>query len=494
MFLDFENYKKQSFKSKILTNYLVCSSDLDTPVSVYAKLQRESKDAFIFESVIGGEKIGRYSFVGYKALKKISIPGNSKENCYKVLESNLIELNQGQDLKEDELLPFFYKGFVGFFSFESVAQIETSLNLKKSTMPEMYQLLVGSLVVFDHLAKKMYLIDNSIKENNDSLEKLYENSCEEIDKLKKLIESPLQESRFDFKQTKPDLNTIETQSNTGKERFMELVQKAKEHIIEGDIFQVVLSHKFYLNQKTNPLQAYRMLRTVNPSPYLFLFNFSCEDKQFSLVGSSPEMLCKASINHSLNGIEAEIRPIAGTYKRGANLEEDTLLAEKLINDPKERAEHVMLIDLARNDLGRICRQGTISVPQNMIVEKYSHVLHIVSSVKGLVQKSLAVLSGLELVKACFPAGTLSGAPKVESLKIISQLELEPRAIYGGTIGYFGLDGTVDTAIMIRTMLIEDNKITIQAGAGIVADSEPEKEWQETINKASALFSTLVQMI
>lgn len=484
--LDLENYSKQAKQGQVLTNYLVISADIDTPVSVYSKLKSKSPDAFIFESVIGGEKIGRYSLIGYKPIEKLVTKPDDHIDCYELLEKKLIELNGSKDLKVNNLLPFFYKGYVGFFSFESISWIEPSLKPEKADLPEMYLLLVGSLVVFDHVTQKIYLIDNLLS-REESVEHLYEKSCKNILELKELIETNTDLNRLKLSQAEDFVETINFKSNTGEAKFSDLIAKAKEHIYEGDVFQVVISHKFYADLNLDPLNVYRLLRTVNPSPYLFAFNFSSNGEEFSLVGSSPEMLVKGSLIEDSTLIEAEIRPIAGTYKRGNSLEQDLKLSEELLNDPKERAEHVMLIDLARNDLGRVCEQGSVTVPQNMIVEKYSHVLHIVSSVKGILKKTYGVCSGIELLKASFPAGTLVGAPKVEALDIISKLELAPRGIYGGTIGYFGIDGTIDTAIMIRTLLLEKNKVTIQAGAGIVADSEPNKEWQETINKASALL-------
>ena len=514
--LDLENYSKQAKQGQVLTNYLVISADLDTPVSVYSKLKSKSPDAFIFESVIGGEKIGRYSLIGYKPIEKLVSKPSDEVDCYEVLEKKLIELNGSKELKVNNLLPFFYRGYVGFFSFESISWIEPSLKPKKADLPEMYLLLVGTLVVFDHVTQKIYLIDNrrhgkdgvilserseqrhceedKVRRGNpvnqkspEDIKSLYEKSCSNILELKELIETNTDLDRLKLAQTEASVAAVDFKSNTGEAKFSELIAKAKEHIYEGDVFQVVISHKFYADLNINPLNVYRLLRTVNPSPYLFAFNFSSNGEDFSLVGSSPEMLVKGSLIEDSNSIEAEIRPIAGTYKRGDSLEQDLKLSEELLNDPKERAEHVMLIDLARNDLGRVCVQGSVTVPQNMIVEKYSHVLHIVSSVKGVLKKAYGVCSGIELLKASFPAGTLVGAPKVEALDIISKLELAPRGIYGGTIGYFGIDGTIDTAIMIRTLLLEKDRVTIQAGAGIVADSEPHKEWQETINKASALL-------
>lgn len=487
--LGLDEYKNQACSSKLLTNYCELYADLDTPVSIYAKLQKKSPDAFLFESVIGGERIGRYSFIGFRPLDLVQVESGSPIDPYEYLEQRILELTTSAD---SDLLPFFHKGFVGFFSFESVAKIETSLELQESKFPEMYMLLVGSMVVFDHVKQKLYLLVNSIFDGTVSLEVLYEQSIRDLQEIKSLITEEHELVRLN---PDVDLRVVETligtgfDSNTGAQEYARIVAKAKEHIREGDIFQVVASHKLSANLSVDPLSAYRTLRSLNPSPYLFIFNAK-QGVNFTLVGSSPEMLVKADYKYDANGnryLEAENRPIAGTYRRGKNEEADKLLVERLLQDKKEIAEHVMLIDLARNDLGRVCTSGSITVPEKMVVEKYSHVLHIVSSVTGKISEKFGVSSGIRLLRASFPAGTLSGAPKVEAMQIIAKLEKAARGPYGGAIGYFGLDGSVDTAILIRTLLIEPGKVSIQAGGGIVADSSPELEWLETLNKASALI-------
>jgi anthranilate synthase component I len=456
---------------EIYTNHIELFADLDTPVSIYSKLRKQSPDAFLFESVIGGEQIGRYSIIGYSALEKIIIDFDSSKDPYKLLETKILDHNS-----QDSKLPFFHKGYVGFFSFESIKHIEPSIKTKKSNHPDAYLILVGLLIVFDHVKQKLFLIDNSYSNNLNESKIRLEN-------LKQIISNEAKIERLN--ESIISSRTIELDSNTGKDRFLEIVKQGKKHIQDGDCFQIVLSHKLSKKIKIDPLHAYRKLRTINPSPYLFLFNFN----DSSLVGSSPEMLVKTN-KLANNRFQAEIRPIAGTYKRGKNEIEDIEQAKKLMSDPKERAEHVMLIDLARNDLGRVCDNASVKVAETMKIEKYSHVLHIVSSVIGTLKQAYNLSSGVQALRACFPAGTLSGAPKVNAIKIIEELETEARGPYGGTIGYFGLDGSIDTAIMIRTILIESEEVTVQAGAGIVADSNPESEWQETYNKANALLETL----
>lgn len=486
--LSFEEFSKLANRQAIVTNWLELVADLDSPVAIYSKLHQKSKDTFLFESVVGGDKIGRYSFIGFKALEIIK---TYQGDPYQKLGDRLTEINQGKNNTSQEL-PFFHQGYVGYFSFETIKYIEPSIKTQKDRFPESYLILVGSMIVLDRVSQKLYLIANTLIDSKQDLKKQYQNSIKELDELQNILKQDLNLERLDINLNSTSQSSLEAGfiSNTGANEYKTIIEKAKEHIIEGDIFQVVPSHKLIKRCSINPLQAYRILRTVNPSPYLFLYNLELDDLgSVSLVGSSPEMIVKSSINES-GAIEAELRPIAGTYKRGKTSEEDLALAAKLIKDPKEVAEHVMLVDLARNDLGRVCQSGSIKVAQNMIVEKYSHVLHIVSSVIGELKTELGYKSGLELFKACFPAGTLSGAPKVEAIKIITALEKEARGPYGGGIGYFGLDGLVDVAIMIRTMIIEKNQVTLQAGAGVVADSKPESELQETYNKAGALISVI----
>jgi len=460
----------------IISNYqeLEMRADLE-PAAVYALLRQHSADAFMFESVEGSEKLARYTFIGYKPLKVL------KSGSYDDLATEIESLAAANELA------FFHKGFVGFFSFESIADIEPKLACARYKYPHMYMQLVGTMVVFDRVASKIYLVANDFDGSFNAAS---------LAELRALIDSvpALPPISADLSITLDQLlsspSAIQFSSVIDQQMFTSMVEKAKQHILEGDIFQVVLSRRLDASASIDPLLAYRLLRLVNPSPYLFIYNvnnFAGED--FSLVGSSPEMLVK-SVLDTQGEYQAEIRPIAGTYPRGASEEADERNARALLADEKERAEHVMLIDLARNDLGRVAEPGSVVVAQQMIIEKYSHVMHIVSSVVAKLKscaQSLQAGLGIELLKACFPAGTLSGAPKIEAIDIITELEPEPRRSYGGAIGYFALDGSMDTAIMIRTMLIKANSIHVQAGAGIVADSSPVSEFQETYNKASALI-------
>lgn len=496
--LSFKEFCALSQKELIVSNWMEVLADLETPVSIYSKLREASKDAFLFESVEGGEKIGRYSIIGYKPLKSFA---SYDEDPYQKLE---LELKKYQDLNNHDQLPFFHKGYVSYLAFETVKYAEPRLQgqLQKHRLPEMYALLVGSLAVFDHAKHKLYLISNIFIDKKDEdpnakldegyLRGLYEKSIQEIKQLKEQISISHQLENIPMETISLSPQKIDFESNTGKEEYMKMVNKAKDYILEGDIFQVVPSHRMTAKVKVDPLHAFRILRTINPSPYLFLFNINSQDRDqkpisFSLVGSSPEMVVKNTKDPSSSEFIAELRPIAGTYPRGKNPQEDDEFAAKLLKDQKEIAEHVMLVDLGRNDLGRVCKNNSIEVAENMVIEKYSHVLHIVSSVIGKLKDEH---SGIGLLKACFPAGTLSGAPKIRAMEIIAELEKDPRGPYGGCIGYFSLDKSIDTAMIIRTMLIEDDQVTIQAGGGVVADSDPEKEYQETLNKAGALMKVV----
>ncbi len=465
--------------TQILSNYLELEmADLD-PVAIYAELFKHSSDAFMFESVEGSESFARYTFVGFRPLEILK--SGSYDELAKQIEAKAA----------DNELPFFHKGYVGFFTFESVADVEPKLRCAADKNPHSYMQLVGTMVVFDRVLKRIYLIANSFANNDTNQAALVE--------LKLLVEEakPLSTLSCDTGVTLADLlespEAVDFKSNTSEEQFYAMVAKAKQHILDGDVFQVVLSRKLSADVTLDPLLVYRLLRIVNPSPYLFIYNVrDFANSTYTLVGSSPEMLVKSTL---VDGdYQAEIRPIAGTYPRGKSPEEDEYNARTLLADEKERAEHVMLIDLARNDLGRVAQAGTVTVAQRMIIEKYSHVMHIVSSVIAKLRSSLDLKSnarlGVDLLKACFPAGTLSGAPKLEAIDIITELEQEPRRSYGGAIGYFSLDGRVDTAIMIRTLVIEPRRVHVQAGAGIVADSVAESEHRETYNKASALIKVV----
>ena len=458
------------------------SADLETPISVYMKLRGEGA-SFLLESVEGGERIARYSFIGIKPRAQYIIRGNEIE----IVESDssrVVTLDENTDptyflqeemshfnFKAQPGVPRFIGGLVGYLGYESVRFFEPTLQsrMKRAALPDGIYLLADTVVAFDHARRSLSLIANVLDGDADSANR-------KLDEIEARIQSPLP-------LTQPrEVKSSKTRSNMTQGRFEDMVRDAKEHIAAGDIFQVVLSQRFTRETNVEPFDVYRAVRRLNPSPYMFFFDFGIvDDEPLFIVGSSPEIFVR------LEGRTASLRPIAGTRPRGADANADAALAEELLADPKERAEHVMLVDLGRNDLGRVCEYGTVRVSDFFTIEIYSHVMHIVSHVEGKLRPDL---TAFDLVRAAFPAGTVSGAPKVRALEIISELEPDARGAYAGTVGYFGFDGNMDTCLAIRTMVGRGNTFTVQAGAGIVADSNPSTEFQETVNKASAMLKAI----
>lgn len=469
-------------------------ADLETPVSAYHKVCDSKKYSYLLESVEGSENVGRYSFIGIDPLYILKSDTDSSKIVNTINNAVVMESDDPYELLDRFLKKYKFEDFglnysagaIGYFGYDTVRYIEPILKKQYekieecSSFPDAYFMIAGTVIVFDHVKHKMYLINNVFADKNSNIEDLYQKSIEKfteiIDKLSKAHNlKPLSLK----KTTKQPVIS----SNFTYEEWVESIKKAKEHILAGNIFQVVLSQRFCVEKsdKIDNLSIYRALRSINPSPYLYFLNFG----DFQIVGSSPEIMVKCGTDKV-----AKMRPIAGTRKRGINASQDLELEKDLLADQKEVAEHVMLVDLARNDLGRVCKYGTVKVKRFMKVEKYSHVMHIVSDTEGILDDKL---SSVDLAKACFPAGTLSGAPKVRAMQIIYDLEKSARGPYGGSIGHFGFNGDVNTAITIRTMLIKENKIFVQAGAGIVADSEPEMEYKETQNKAAALIYALASL-
>lgn len=456
------------------------SADLETPISVYMKL-RGKTPSFLLESVEGGERIARYSFIGIKPKAQYIIRDNQIE-IIKDDESQTInydgdptyflqeEMNHFNFVQQTGL-PRFIGGLVGYLGYESVRYFEPSLgsSMKRGKLPDGIFLLADTVVAFDHARRNLSLIANVLDGDVECANR-------KLDEIETLIHQSLPTTQ------QPEIKNSKTISNMTQGKFEDMVRDAKEFINAGDIFQVVLSQRFTRESNVEPFDVYRAVRRLNPSPYMFFFDFGIvDDEPLFVVGSSPEMFVR------LEGRNASLRPIAGTRPRGADSHADNLLAQELLADEKERAEHVMLVDLGRNDLGRVCEYGTVKVSDFFTVEKYSHVMHIVSHVEGKLKNDL---TAFDLVRASFPAGTVSGAPKVRALEIISQLEPDARDVYAGMVGYFGFDGNMDTCLAIRTMLAHGNKFTVQAGAGIVADSNPTTEFQETVNKASAMLKAI----
>ena len=457
-------------------------ADLETPVSLYLKLRGDGA-SFLLESVEGGERIARYSFIGVQPRAEYILRNGQVE----VRESGRVRLisldPQGDPTRflQAELerfparqlpdAPRFTGGLVGYLGYEAARYFEPTLDegMRAANMPDGIYLLADTLIAFDHARRSLFLIANALDGDTQAAER-------KLDQLAASIARPLPAPR----KTTP--TPSETRSNLGRETFEAMVRAAKEQIAAGDIFQVVLSQRFTRQTEADPFDIYRTLRRLNPSPYMFYFDFGLVDgAPLCLVGSSPEMFVR------LEGRSASLRPIAGTRPRAANPAADAALAQDLLADPKERAEHVMLVDLGRNDLGRVCDYGTVEVSEFFAIERYSHVMHIVSHVEGRLRPGL---TAFDLVRAAFPAGTVSGAPKVRAMEIISALEPDARGAYAGMVGYFGFDGAMDTCLAIRTMIGRGDSVSVQAGAGIVADSDPSSEYQETVNKASALLRAI----
>ena len=468
------------------------SADLETPISVYMKLRGQGP-SFLLESVEGGERIARYSFIGIKPKAQYIIRGNDIE----INDSNGIRNTQydgdptyflQEEMSRFKLtpqggMPRFIGGLVGYLGYESVRFFEPTLKPKMSfraersepngersrSVPDGIFLLADTVVAFDHARRSLSLIANVLDGDVESANR-------KLDEIESCIHRPLPPAQHHV------VKSSKTRANMTQGRFEDMVRDAKEHIAAGDIFQVVLSQRFTRETNVEPFDVYRAVRRLNPSPYMFYFDFGIvDDEPLFIVGSSPEMFVR------LEGRTASLRPIAGTRPRGDDTEADAALAEELLADPKERAEHVMLVDLGRNDLGRVCEYGTVKVSDFFTIEKYSHVMHIVSHVEGKLRPEL---TAFDLVRAAFPAGTVSGAPKVRALEIIAELDPDARGAYAGTVGYFGFDGNMDTCLAIRTMVGRGNTFTVQAGAGIVADSNPNTEYQETVNKATAMLRAI----
>ncbi|PRX28934.1 anthranilate synthase component I [Orenia metallireducens] len=478
-----EEFLKLSEDANIIPVYKEIVADMETPVSAFKKLKGEGY-SYLLESVEQGQKIGRYSFIGIDYHAIVSSKDGQlvvKDSSGKILKSKDTE-NPLQDLKdilskyqsvEVEGLPLFYGGAVGYLGYDVVKYFENipQDNEDDLVLPEMNFILSDTLVIFDHLHHSIKVVTNV--KVSDNLESDYRLAKEKIDKIITKLDTPLkEESRSEVKEKK-----LKFKSNISKEEFMKNVEKAKDYIREGDIFQVVLSQRLEVPITAGSFDIYRQLRRVNPSPYMYYLDFV----DFEIVGSSPELLVRVE-----DGV-IENRPIAGTRKRGKDSQEDRELAQDLLGDEKERAEHIMLVDLGRNDIGKVSEYGSVEVSRLMEIEYYSHVMHIVSDVQGKLKNDEDIYSGLQ---SCFPAGTLSGAPKIRAMEIIDELENTRRGPYGGSIGYFGYSGNLDSCITIRTMVIKDKKAYVQAGAGIVADSDPEFEYQETLNKAQALLEAV----
>ena len=437
------------------------SGDLETPLSIYLKFM-DDKNSYLFESVEGGEKWARYSIIGLPTDKKIDLSKNPLKDI-----ENFLKQNKAQSIPD---LPDFHGGLVGYFSYETIRHIEKKLqnsSKEKLPYPDISLMVSDEVVIYDNLKKSLFIV---VHGNEDTKKECHER----IELIHKKILEPLP-SQISSKK-----GVINFESSVKKEDYLEAIKKIKNYIVEGDVMQVVYGQEFSTKFEGSPIDLYRSLRKLNPSPYMYLMKID----DLHIVGASPEILVR------LQNEEVTVRPIAGTVKRGKDSNEDEELANKLKSDPKEIAEHLMLIDLGRNDVGRIAEVGSVKTTEEMKIEKYSHVMHLVSNVVGKIKKGL---TSIDVLKATFPAGTLSGAPKIRAMEIIDELEPDRRGVYGGAVGYLSWTGNMDVAIAIRTAVIQGKNLSVRAGGGIVYDSDPESEYQESLNKAMSIMKAVEEM-
>jgi len=482
----YSDYRHMAKRFNLIPVWARIMGDLDTPVSALQKLYGDSENTYLLESVEGGEHLGRYSFTGSRpflvfrstgGLVETIGPTGSVQRSVDDPFAYLSQLFTGFNAYCDQRLPRFWGGAVGFIGYDTVRFFENLPGIPKPRLPvpDIYLVFPGEVVIFDHVRNQIIL---TVITHPQEEHKGYRYACKRLENMAEdlyravPLATPVYRQQITGSTVAPEFT-----STTDRAAFEKTVTKAKQYIRSGDIFQVVLSQRLQTRFSASPLRLYRLLRSINPSPYMFYLNYSGT----KIIGSSPEVMVSME-----NGM-ARLRPIAGTRRRGETPGEDEHLARELLSDPKERAEHIMLVDLGRNDLGRVCEYGTVEVTDLMRVERYSHVMHIVSDISGTVHKGK---NAFDVFRACFPAGTVSGAPKIRAMQIIDELEPVARGPYAGAVGYFGFDGNMDTCIAIRTIVIRDDTAYIQAGAGIVADSDPGREYEETLNKAKALVKTV----
>lgn len=508
IFPNFDQFAQLAQQGNFVPVYQEWVADLDTPVSAWYKVCAGEPYSFLLESVEGGEQVGRYSLLGCNPLWILEAKGHETTQTFRdgsqktfrndpftVLDACL-ELYRPVQLPQ---LPPGIGGLFGFWGYELINWIEPRVPVYAAgdeDTPDGLWMQVDHLLIFDQVKRKIWAVAFADLRETE-LKKAYEQACDRVKSLVKKLKKPLsgKDTLIEWhppsatadkpkgKKAKPELTYT---SNISQEQFCANVEKAKDYIYAGDIFQVVLSQRLSTKYKGDPFALYRSLRLINPSPYMAFFNFG----DWQIIGSSPEVMVKAELSPTGQKI-ATVRPIAGTRKRGQTVAEDHALAEDLLQDPKEVAEHVMLVDLGRNDLGRVCTPGTVKVDELMVIERYSHVMHIVSNVVGELGHTK---TAWDLLKACFPAGTVSGAPKIRAMEIIHELEGCRRGVYSGVYGYYDFEGQLNTAIAIRTAIVRKGTVSVQAGAGLVADSIPEKEYEETLNKARGVLEAISSLL
>ncbi|ELS00041.1 anthranilate synthase component I [Gloeocapsa sp. PCC 73106] len=506
IFPDFEQFTVLAQQGNFIPVYQEWIADLETPVSAWYKVCGGEKYSFLLESVEGGENLGRYSFLGADPVWILEARGDTTTQTYRHGESRVYHGNPFEILA-DRLktikpvklpqLPGGIGGLFGFWGYELIKWIEPKVTVypyQSGDLPDGVWMQIDNLLIFDQVKRKIWAIAYADLQGEEiDLLTAYEQACDRVTKLvtRLKLEVPVEAQPLEW--VSPEIvaklseQNLIYQSNTTPTEFTESVLKAKEYIRSGDIFQVVLSQRLTTEYAGEPFALYRSLRLINPSPYMAYYHFG----DWQIIGSSPEVMVKAERmgDHTL---KATLRPIAGTRKRGKTPQEDEMLAQELLQDPKEIAEHIMLVDLGRNDLGRVCQSGSVTVDELMVIERYSHVMHIVSNVVGILDQNQ---DAWDLLKACFPAGTVSGAPKIRAMEIIHELESERRGPYSGVYGYYDFEGQLNSAIAIRTMIVRPQTgnlhlVSVQAGAGIVADSQPSLEYEETLNKARGLLEAI----
>ncbi len=467
-----EEVKKLRKKGNLVPIYREIVADLETPVSAFLKVNQGGY-SFLLESVEGGQRLARYSFIGTEPYATLKTTGKDKTDPLPLIAE---ELNKYKIVPVSGL-PRFCGGAVGYLSYETVTRFEKLPSPDKDSLglPESLFMLVDTMLVFDHVLHKIKVLSHVHLDGD--IEKAYKKAVDRIDNLVERLNQPLPPSQHSKGITATNKYTLS--SNFSKEQFEASVVKLKQYITAGEAIQVVLSQRLFQPTDVAPFEIYRALRTINPSPYMFYLDF----KDFHIIGTSPEILVRVEDGMVMT------RPLAGTRPRGKTPTEDATLEKELRNDEKERAEHIMLVDLGRNDIGRVSKPGTVEVSDLMDVERYSHVMHLVTHVQGKLRSDM---SAFDALRACFPAGTVSGAPKIRAMELIAESEPEKRGAYAGAAGYFSFSGNMDMAIAIRTMVVKNGIAYVQAGCGIVYDSVPEREYEESMNKARALLNAISQ--
>jgi anthranilate synthase component I len=503
-FPNFAQFQTLAQQGNFIPVYQELVADLDTPVSAWYRVCADQPYNFLLESVEGGETVGRYSLLGCNPLWTLEARGATTVQTYRDGTTQQFDGDPFQALSQclapfrpvklPELPPGI-GGLFGYWGYELIQWIEPTVTvhpIAPGDVPDGLWMQVDHLLVFDQVRRKIWAIAYAdLRDPEVDLQTAYDDACAQVQQLVTQLRAPIPAKPLNWHPPQPGAKdaseTLPLTSNFTRESFCAAVERSKGHIKAGDIFQVVISQQFSTQFTGQPFELYRSLRLVNPSPYMAFFNF----RDWQIIGSSPEVMVKAE--NAPDGTQtALVRPIAGTRKRGKTVAEDLALEKDLLADPKEVAEHVMLVDLGRNDLGRVCQSGTVKVNELMVIERYSHVMHIVSNVVGQLRSGQ---TAWDLLKACFPAGTVSGAPKIRAMQIINALEPTRRGVYSGVYGYYDFEGQLNSAIAIRTMVVQPNgqgqhRVTIQAGAGLVADSVPDSEYEETLNKARGVLEAI----